>query len=100
MKTYSKRQILLLLIKNLNYIFHNAHIYSVMNIFLQEVKKELLLNKKIKIGNFGTFNLVDLKSKKIKSVKDGSIKNTKSSKSLRFKISKKLSKYMLENKEK
>jgi nucleoid DNA-binding protein len=90
----NKRKLWSLIIKDINYIIHYSHVFSVINILIDELVKELRNDKEIHIGNFGRFKLVDLKPKKIINIATGKIKFVKKTKALRFKISKKLIKLL------
>lgn len=90
----NKRQLWLLIIKELNHCVHNAHIFSIINILVEELIKELLVGNEIKIINFGTFYIKTINPKKIKSVISGNIMTTRKTKALRFRLSSKLVKYL------
>jgi nucleoid DNA-binding protein len=91
---YTKRKLWLLLIKELNYVVHNTHVYSIINILVEEMIKDLMAGKKIKIINFGSFYLKDLKPRKFLDLVTREVKLSGSSKTLRFKISNNLSKFI------
>src|ERR1700722_2600715 len=94
MEKYNKRQLWLLLIKRLNHFVHNGHILSVINIFFDELVKEILAGNEIRIINFGTFSIKDLKGKRFRDIVSQKIALSKSTKALRFKVSRNLSKYL------
>jgi nucleoid DNA-binding protein len=81
--------------RKISHKVHRIHILSIINILIDEMIKELKSGKDIKILGLGTFSLNDLKSKKIINVVSKKIKFTKRTKSLRFRLSKSLSKYLL-----
>jgi nucleoid DNA-binding protein len=95
----NKRQLWLLIIKELNHCVHNAHILSVINILLDEMVKELLFGNEIKIINFGTFYIKRIKPKRIKSVASGNITTTKGTNAIRFRLSHKLARELEEGKD-
>jgi nucleoid DNA-binding protein len=69
--------------KRINYL----HIAAIINLLLKELSEELLAGKELKIGNFGTFLLKTLGSKRNIDVVSGKERYTKKTRILRFKIS-------------
>jgi nucleoid DNA-binding protein len=65
-----------------------------MNIFFDELVKEILTGNEIRIINFGTFSIKNLKGKRFRDIVSKKIALSKSTKALRFKISRNLSKYL------
>ena len=82
-------------LKNIGYF----DIFSVVNITISELQKEIVATKKVNIPNFGKFSLNTFKPKIIKNVRDGEIKLTKAYTALRFTISKNIIKYLKESKD-
>lgn len=91
---YTKRKLWLFLLKELNHSIHNAHVYSVINILIEELIKDLVAGKKIKIINFGSFFLKELKPRKFLDFATRHLKISGPSKTLRFKISENLSEFI------
>jgi nucleoid DNA-binding protein len=65
-----------------------------MNIFFDELVKEILAGNEVRIINFGAFSLKDLRGKKFRDIVSKRIAFSKNTKALRFKISGNLSKYL------
>jgi nucleoid DNA-binding protein len=95
-KRISKYNFLKYVSKKSGYTIHKLHIFAIINILIDEMIKELKTGKPIKIEGFGTFHLNSLKPKKIRSVYSKKIKFAQKTKSLRFKLTKDLSKYLIE----
>src|SRR5436190_4420787 len=72
-------------------------IFSVVNILIDELKKELLINKKVNIPNFGKLILKTFKSKKIINVQTGKLQASRPYTSLRFSLSKNILKQIIDN---
>jgi nucleoid DNA-binding protein len=49
----------------INRVIHNRHVYSVINIMLEELIKELFNGKKIEIINLGTLSFEEHENKKV-----------------------------------
>lgn len=73
---------------------HRLHVFSVLNILIDELIKELRTGNSIKINNFGEFKLKSIKPKKIRNIATGQIKFIKTTKVLRFKLADKLVKLL------
>lgn len=91
---FTKNKLWALVSKKINHSIHRLHIISVINILIDEMIKELKRGNKIKIPGFGTFSINELKPKKIRSVVSKKIKFAQRTKSLRFRLSRNLSKYL------
>lgn len=91
---FTKNKLWGLVSKKLNYSIHRLHILSIINILIDEMIKELKQGNEIKIPGFGTFTVNELKPKKIRSVVSKKIKFAQRTKSLRFRLSRTLSKYL------
>jgi nucleoid DNA-binding protein len=86
----TKKQLWLLLVKILKHNVHNAHILSIINILLEELVKDLMNGNEIKIINFGTFYIKNIKPKQIKNIATGNITTTKETRAIRFRLSRAL----------
>ena|SRR5208282_3864256 len=86
----TKKQLWLLIVKTLNHNVHNAHILSIINILIDELVKELMDGKDIRIVNFGTFYIKTIKPKQIKNISSGNITTTKETSAIRFRLSRTL----------
>ena len=91
-RSIDKKKLWRLIIKDLNYSIHISHIFSVINILIDELIRELKSGKEISIKNFGVFKIKTLKPKKIISVRTGKVKFVERTKALRFVIAKRLTK--------
>jgi nucleoid DNA-binding protein len=96
---YNKRKLLFYIAKEIYYRIHYSHIFSIINILLEELSKDLTAGKEITIGNFGRFYIKTLGSKKNINVVNGQQRFTKKVKSLRFKLSREMIKKCEEKKE-
>jgi nucleoid DNA-binding protein len=94
----NKRKLYSLICKDLNHIIHHLHIFSVINILIEEIIIDLKSGKEIDIGNFGIFSLKELKPKKIISIINREIKFVDRTVALRFNIARKLTN-LLKNKQ-
>ncbi len=86
----SKRLFWRFLNKKTKKIIHHYHIFSVMSILFDEIVKDLLKNKKIKIFNFGTLFLDKKNPKKYYDVRYQKIMISKGSRLLKLLLVKKL----------
>ena len=93
MKMFNKLNLIKEIKKNLKNIEY-FDIFSVVNILIDEIKKEILHNKNIHIPNFGKIKLRVFGSKKIKNVRTGKEKITKPYRALRLIISKNIIKFL------
>lgn len=93
MRGRSKKDLWILISKSMNKI-HRLHVLSIINILIDEMIKDLLAGKSIKIKNFGTFKLNSLKPKKIVNLLTNRVKFAQKTKSLRFRMSKSFYKIM------
>jgi nucleoid DNA-binding protein len=75
---------------------HKYHIISVINIFVDELINELKTGNKIKIDNFATFQLNQLKPKMVWSIVSRKMMMGKAVRALRIKLSQKLKKHILD----
>jgi len=74
--------------KKIKRSIHHYHVFSVISILFQEITKDLLAGKSIKIDNFGTLFLEKLKPRKHHDFNDRKIKWSKGNHILKFKIDK------------
>lgn len=93
-QNYSKTDLWHMVAKRINHNVHRLHVISIITILIEEIIKDLKLGKEVKIPNFGILRLKDLKPKKIRSISTKEIKFVKRTKSLRFRLSRNLSKYL------
>jgi len=93
-QSYNKKSLWLMITRKINHSIHRLHVMSIISILIDEMTKELKSGGEIKIPNFGTLRLNDLKPKKIRSISTNKIKFARRTKSLRFRLSKKISKYL------
>lgn len=70
-------------------------IFSVVNILLDELKREIINTRQVTVPNFGKFTLKTFKPKLIKSVRTGKIQLTKAYTALRFSISRNILKQLM-----
>lgn len=89
----NKRKIITKVRKNIEGIGY-FHIYSVVNILLDELKKDLLKNKEVNIVNLGKLQLKTFNSKMVKNVRTGKMTATKKYSALRFKLSETVLKFL------
>jgi nucleoid DNA-binding protein len=83
-----------LVTKRINHGVHRLHVISIISILIEEIIKDLKQGKDVKITNFGTFKLKELKPKKVRSIATKQIKFVGRTKSLRFRLTRRLSKYL------
>lgn len=76
---------------------HSAHVLSIVNILLDELKNDLLNRKDVNIINFGKFKYIKLNPKKYFNVREQEIMWSKGSNIIRFIISKKIRSKLLKN---
>lgn len=82
------------MIKELNFLVHNTHVLSVINILIDEIMKDLLLGKEIRLINFGSLKLKKMKQKKFKNVLNKKIELSKARRALRFTLSKRVKNFL------
>jgi nucleoid DNA-binding protein len=93
-KNIQKLKIVAFVSRKLENTIAYFHIFSVINILVEELIIELKTKREIKIPNFGTFRLKSLKPKKIKSVVNNQTILTKPSNSVKFKLSRNIIRYL------
>jgi nucleoid DNA-binding protein len=87
----NKKYILDEISKRLNQSIHKSHIRSIINILIEEIVKELKNGNDIIIKGFGNLSLKKLKVRKMISI-NNNIKFARRTKSLRFSLTRKISK--------
>lgn len=80
--------------KEINYSLPYFHIYSVVNLLVQELITELIEIGQVQIINFGSFRIVPLAIKKIKRVNNQQVITTQPTNALRLKLSNQLVKFI------
>jgi nucleoid DNA-binding protein len=83
----SKRVLLSFVNNKLNHIIKYYHVYGVLTILFDEILKDLISGKKIKIFNFGTIFLQKNKSRKYFDVRFQKIMQSGENKMLKFILS-------------
>lgn len=82
--------------KKIKRSIHHAHVFSVICIMFEEMIKDLILGKEIKITNFGTFRLKEMKPRKYHNVKYRCLVQSDAHNILRFSLSSKIKKKICE----
>jgi nucleoid DNA-binding protein len=72
--------------RKINRIIHHYHVFSVITILFDEMLKDLIRGKSIKISNFGTLSLKQMKPRKYFDVRFQQVMQSKGHKILRFKL--------------
>ncbi len=76
------------------------HILSVINILIDELRKEIIETKEVNIVNFGKFQYKIFEPRMIKNVRTGKMSLTKKYSALRFKVSRTIVKFLTGKNEK
>jgi len=76
--------------KKIKRSIHHYHVFSVITLLFEEIIKDLVSGKDIKIHNFGTLSLKQLSARKYHDVNERIVKQAVPHRILRFVISKKL----------
>lgn len=97
MAKINKRKLWNILNKKLNYSFHNSHTLSIINLFIEKMMAELENGKSINIINFGKFDILKTKPKKIYDISKKKILYTNGNNKIRFTMDKKLKKEIKNN---
>lgn len=96
---FTKRQLYQLVISKLKgKRIHKYNIIAVINIFVDELIKELKAGNKVKIINFATFQLNQLKPKMVWSIVSRKMMMGRSVKALRIKLDKNFKRLLGEDK--
>ncbi len=96
-KSVDRRFLWKYVIKKIKKSIHHAHVMSVINILLDEVIKDLIVSKKIKIGNFGQFIFKKLQPRKHFNLRTQKYEMSKGNSIMRFELNKKLRKFLIKN---
>lgn len=88
----NKTQLLNLVAKKFRGQIKAKHVRSVLQIFLDEAKKELYQERPIVIENFATFEIKRLKSKPVLIAKTKTFKQARESYSVRIRLARSLAK--------
>jgi len=96
-KSIDRRFLWQYVLKKINNSIHHAHVMSVINILLDEIVAELILNKKIKIINFGQFVLRKLNPRKHYNLYTKKYEMSKGNNILRFELNNKLRRFIIKN---
>jgi nucleoid DNA-binding protein len=83
------------LLKNGNKISRH-HVESIFNFLMDELKNFLIINKKMKLNNFGIFKFSRRGARKIKSILTGEIKIARSTNKIQFFLHDKLKKLLIQ----
>lgn len=81
--------------KKINRAIHHYHVFAVISLLFEEIVKDLLSNKKIKIFNFCTISLEKNNPKKYFDVRFQKIMISKGSNLIKIELSKKLKKKLV-----
>lgn len=81
----------------MDHFVHQLHILAVITILIDEIRKDLLDGKIIKIQNFGTFKLKQTNRRTFKSVVTNNIETSKQKNKLELKLIPKLTRFISEN---
>lgn len=93
-RNYNQKSLWELILKRIDHDIHVHHVRSIMRILIDEISKELISGSEIKILNFGTLKIQELKPKKIRNIATKKITFTKRVKILRFKLTRRYAKYL------
>ena len=93
----SKRNLWQYVNRKINRVIHHYHVFAVITILFEEMIKDLIRGRDIKIHNFGTLTLKDMKPRKYHNVVYRQVRESGGSKLLRFIIAPALRKKMTEN---
>lgn len=91
----NKRKLVFAVADKLNNKIHYLHINNVVNLLIDEFNELLKQKRKIKIGNFGIFTLDKTIDRKFFNFKLMRVDFTESRNILKFKLNKKLRKYIV-----
>ena len=65
-------------------LIHHYHVFAVITILFDEMLKDLIRNKEIKIFNFGTLSLKEMKPRRYHDVREKKVMLSKGHRILRF----------------
>lgn len=93
----SKRCLWRLINKKIKRLIHNYHVFSIISILFEEIIKDLIDGKSLKIHNFGTLELVKTKSRKYHDVRFKKIMQSNGHMIMKFSLARKIKKKMCAN---
>lgn len=82
----SKRVLWHYINRKLKHLIHHYHVFSIITILFDEMLKDLIQGKSIKIYNFGTLSLKQMKPRNYFDVRFQRLMQSKGHKILRFKV--------------
>lgn len=88
----SKRCLWRLINKKIKRLIHNYHVFSIISILFEEIIKDLIDGKSIKIHNFGILELVKTKPKKYHDVRFKKIMQSNGNMIMKFNLTRKIKK--------
>lgn len=88
----NKTQLIKLVVRKFRGQIKRKHIRSVLQIFIDELKREIYGERPVVIGNFATFQIKQLKSKPVLIAKTKRFKQARESHSLRIRLARSLAK--------
>lgn len=83
-KSVSKRSLWQYVNRKIKRIIHHYHVFSVLTILFDEMLKDLKQGKKIRIKNFGTLQLKNLRPRKYFDVRHQKVMQAEGHRILRF----------------
>lgn len=83
--------------KKIKRVIHHYHVFSVITILFDEMLKDLRAGKTIKISNFGTLTLKQMKPRRYFDVKHQKVMLSSGKKILRFKLAPKFRKNLVDH---
>lgn len=83
--------------KKIKRIINHYHVFSVITILFEEMIKDLISGKEIKIYNFGTLSLKKMNPRRYHDVKQRKVVMSKGYKILRFKLAPPIRKKICDN---
>lgn len=93
----SKRCLWRLINKKIKRLIHNYHVFSIISILFEEIIKDLIDGKSLKIHNFGTLELVKTKPKKYHDVRFKKVMESKGNMIMKFSLARKIKKKLCSN---
>lgn len=92
-----KRRLWLAVNKQIKHSVYSTHTLTIINLLLEELITSIFNQQEINIGNFGVFFVQKMKDKKHHDFQSKTIKYAKGNSYIRFKLNKKLAKYLIDN---
>lgn len=90
--TAGRKELWVYVNRKIKRLIHHYHVFAVISVLFEEMLKDLVDGKEIKIINFGTFVLKQMPPKKYHDVRFNKIMETKGYKILRFFLAKPIGK--------